>query len=66
MANSKLTTERRRAVIEDVTWLTDCHEHPENVARRLGYANADSLAYLLRRWGEPSLARRLGRREVAA
>lgn len=51
--------DHRRCVIEDVVWLTDCGEHPANIARRLGYASADNLARLMYRWGKPSLARRL-------
>ena len=58
--------EHRRHVIEDVEWLTDCGEHPENVARRLGYANPTNLADLLTRWGRPGLARRLTRERVTA
>lgn len=53
--------QRRQAVIEDVEWLTDCGEHPENVARRVGYANAANLAVMLDRWGRAGLARRLRR-----
>lgn len=54
--------ERRQQVIEDVIWLTDdTGESPEQVARQLGYASAESLASVLDRWGEPSLARRLRR-----
>lgn len=53
--------EHRQRVVEDVTWLTDCGDSPEHVAHRLGYANAESLATVLDRWGEPSLARRLRR-----
>ena len=49
----------RRRVIEDVIWLTDCGEAPEQVARSLGYANARNLAAVLARWDEPSLARRI-------
>ena len=56
---------RRRDVIEDVTWLTDCAESPEHIAHRLGYANADNLGRVLEKWGKRSLARRL-RPEVAA
>ncbi len=66
MANSKLTTERRRAVVEDVIWLTDCGEHPENVARRVGYRSPETLARALQDWDEHSLARRLNRSKVAA
>lgn len=68
MASTKTTDvqEHRRDVIEDVEWLTDCGEHPENVARRLGYASAKTLARMLERWGRPGLARRLTRTEAAA
>lgn len=68
MASTKTTDvqEHRRHVIEDVEWLTDCGEHPENVATRLGYASAKTLARVLEKWGEPSLARRLTRTEAAA
>lgn len=52
-------TEHRRNVIEDVIWLTDCGEAPEQVARSLGYANARNLARCLEKWDEPSLARRI-------
>ena len=65
-ANTADVQEHRRHVIEDVEWLTDCGEHPENVARRLGYANPTNLADLLTRWGRPSLARRLTRERVTA
>lgn len=64
MATSRLPSshdEHRRTVIEDVTWLTDCGEAPEQVASQLGYASAKNLATVLERWGEPSLARRLTR-----
>lgn len=53
--------EHRAAVIEDVIWLTDCDEAPEHIAARLGYASAKTLARVLEKWGEPSLARRLRR-----
>ena len=64
MATSRLLfshDEHRRDVIEDVIWLTDNGESPEQVARRLGYASAKTLARVLEKWGEPSLARRLTR-----
>ena len=62
MATSRLPSSRdehRRTVIEDVTWLTDCGESPEHIARRLGYGSAKNLARSLERWGRPSLARRI-------
>ena len=53
--------EHRRTVIEEVTWLTDCGESPEIIARELGYASAATLARVLEKWEKPSLARRLTR-----
>ena len=58
--------ERRRHVIEDVQWLTDCSESPDHIAHRLGYVNPTTLADVLTRWGRPSLARRLTRERVTA
>lgn len=56
--------EHRRAVTEDVIWMTDCGEHPDNIVRRLHesgyhYSSAESLARVLDKWHEHSLARRL-------
>ena len=53
--------ERRAIVIEDVTDLLDKGESGEHIARRLGYTSAKTLARVLEKWGEPSLARRLTR-----
>ena len=53
--------EHRQRVIEDVIWFTDCDAAPEHIATRLGYASAATLARVLEKWGEPSLARRLTR-----
>ena len=39
--------DHRRDVIEEVIWLTDCGESPEQVARRLGYTSADTLGRVL-------------------
>ena len=44
----------------------DCDEAPEHIAARLGYPSAKTLARVLEKWGEPSLARRLTRTEAAA
>ena len=53
--------EHRAVIVENVTDLLDKGESGEHVAHRLGYANAESLATVLDRWGESSLARRLRR-----
>lgn len=58
--------DHRRAVIEDVEWLTDCNESPDHIAHRLGYANPTNLARVLERWGRHGLARRINRVEAAA
>ena len=51
---------RRQAVIEDVEWLAGT-DHPDNIARRLGYRNGDSLTKQLWNWGQRDLADRLTR-----
>lgn len=61
--------DRRRLIIEDVEWLTDCGEHPENVLRRLAeagyvYASVDTLVRVLEKWDRASLARRLTRERM--
>ena len=68
MASTKTTDvqEHRRHVIEDVEWLTDCGEPPDNIAHRLGYSSPATLADVLTRWHRPGLARRLTRTETAA
>lgn len=66
MPATNYPTEHARNVIEDVIWLTDCREHPENIARRLGYRSPDNLARTLQRWGRESLARRLVPERVRA
>ena len=57
----ELLSDHRRDVIEEVIWLTDCGESGEHIARRLGYTSAKTLARVLEKWNEPSLARRLTR-----
>ena len=49
---------RRQAVIEDVEWVAGT-DHPDNIARRLGYSNGDSLSKQLRNWGRHDLATRV-------
>lgn len=56
---------RRAVVIEDVEWIVGT-DHPENIARRLGYTNAENLATLLRRWGREDLSARLHAMEAVA
>ena len=51
---------RRQAVIEDVEWVAGT-DHPDNIARRLGYSGGDSLSKQLRNWGQRDLAARLTR-----
>ena len=51
---------RRQAVIEDVEWVAGT-DHPDNIARRLGYRNGDSLSKQLWNWGQRDLVARLTR-----
>ena len=51
---------RRDQVIEDCEWLAGT-DHPDNIARRLGYRNGDSLTKQLWNWGQHNLAARLTR-----
>ena len=51
---------RRDQVIEDVEWVAGT-DHPDNIARRLGYCDGDSLNKQLRNWGQRDLAARLTR-----
>ena len=51
---------RRDQVIEDVEWVAGT-DHPDNIARRLGYRNGDSLTKQLWNWGQRDLAARLTR-----
>ena len=51
---------RRDQVIEDCEWVAGT-DHPDNIARRLGYCDGDSLSKQLRNWGQRDLAARLTR-----
>ena len=51
---------RRDQVIEDCEWLAS-YDHPDNIARRLGYRNGNSLTKQLWNWGQRDLAARLTR-----
>ena len=51
---------RRDQVIEDCEWLAGT-DHPDNIARRLGYRNGDSLTKQLWNWSQRDLAARLTR-----
>ena len=51
---------RRDQVIEDCEWLAGT-DHPDNIARRLGYCNGDSLTNRLWSWSQRDLAARLTR-----
>ena len=49
---------RKQHVIEDVEWIIGT-DHPDNVARRLGYRSSKCLADQVKLWGRPDLADRL-------
>ena len=51
---------RRDLVLEEVRWLAGT-DHPDNIARRLGYCDGDSLSKQLRNWGQRDLVARLTR-----
>ena len=51
---------RYAQMIEDLEWILGT-DHPESIARRLGYASADALITSLRRAGRDDLADRLMR-----
>ena len=57
MSNTK-AARRRDLVLEEVWWLAGT-DHPDNIARRLGYRNGDSLTKQLWNWGQRDLAARL-------
>ena len=59
MSNTK-AARRRDLVLEEVRWLAGT-DHPDNIARRLGYSSGDSLSKQLRNWGQRDLAARLTR-----
>ena len=59
MSNTK-AARRRDLVLEEVRWLAGT-DHPDNIARRLGYCDGDSLSKQLRNWGQHDLAARLTR-----
>ena len=54
---SEVSEERRRYVIEEAQHLLGS-DWPENIARRLGYADAASLNASLMKWGRRDLARK--------
>ena len=51
---------RRDQVIEDCEWVAGT-DHPDNIARRLGYSSEHSLTAQLQHWGQRDLAARLTR-----
>ena len=51
---------RRDQVIEDCEWLAG-YDHPDNIARRLGYRNGVSLVTQLQHWRRYDLAERVTR-----
>lgn len=50
-------------LLEDLEWIIGT-DHPDNIARRLGYSNAENLERVLHKWRRPDLAARV--RVVAA
>ena len=56
--SSTKAARRRDLVLEEVQWLAGT-DHPDNLARRLGYSNGDSLSKQLRNWGRHDLAARV-------
>ena len=59
MSNTKAAL-RRDLVLEEVQWLAG-YDHPDNLARRLGYKSGVSLVTQLRCWRRYDLAARLTR-----
>lgn len=59
------TRERAQYVTTEVEHLLGS-DHPGNIARRLGYADLDSLVHRLRVWGRDDLVGRLLRARAAA
>ena len=51
---------RRDLVLEEVRWLAGT-DHPDNIARRLGYRDGNSLSKQLWNWGQRDLVARLTR-----
>ena len=59
MSNAK-AARRRDQVIEDVEWVAGT-DHPDNLARRLGYKSGVSLVTQLQHWRRYDLAERVTR-----
>ena len=59
MSNTKAAL-RRDLVLEEVQWLAG-YDHPDNLARRLGYKSGVSLVTQLQHWRRYDLAARLTR-----
>ena len=57
MSNTK-AAHRRDLVLEEVRWLAGT-DHPDNLARRLGYKSGVSLVTQLQHWRRYDLAARL-------
>lgn len=51
---------RKGTIIEDVAWIID-HDHPESVAKRVGYGKVSDLINKLGRLGANDLAEKLSR-----
>lgn len=50
-------TQERLRVIEDAEWIVGT-DHPEHIARRVGFATTKQLYDALRRWGRQDLVDR--------
>ena len=59
MSNTK-AARRRDLVLEEVQWLAG-YDHPDNLARRLGYKSGVSLVTQLQHWRRYDLAERVTR-----
>ena len=59
MSNTK-AARRRDLVLEEVRWLAG-NDHPDNLARRLGYKSGVSLVTQLQHWRRYDLAERVTR-----
>ena len=51
------TSDARDRVTEDAEWIAGT-DHPEHIARRVGYTDAKQLYNALRRWGRQDLVDR--------
>lgn len=59
-ARIKQAADKRAERIEDLEWLVGT-DTPENISRRLGYSDLDTLIRSLQRWDRPDLLAKLNR-----